>query len=286
MRKLGIGFASVVLAWVSGSWIAGCSSEGGGGDGGTSNGTGGTTSASGTDSSATGTPTGGTLTGGTLTGGTLTGGTLTGGTVTGGTPTNGSATGSTVTGGTVTGSTSGTGGATGATTTNAATTDATSTTGSEVVPEPSLITSGMGAYWQVGEVTVGGSSATITVNSSQTFQDWHGWGGTFNEKGWAALQALSEADRTLAINLLFSVTDGLGLDWGRIPIGPSDYAVERYHLSSGPGQFSVDHDLQYLIPYIKAAQAVKGDVKYWASPWTPPPWAKSGNTEKSGYDKG
>lgn len=286
MRKLGIGFASVVLAWVSGSWIAGCSSEGGGGDGGTSNGTGGTTSASGTDSSATGTPTGGTLTGGTLTGGTLTGGTLTGGTVTGGTPTNGSATGSTVTGGTVTGSTSGTGGATGATTTNAATTDATSTTGSEVVPEPSLITSGMGAYWQVGEVTVGGSSATITVNSSQTFQDWHGWGGTFNEKGWAALQALSEADRTLAINLLFSVTDGLGLDWGRIPIGPSDYAVERYHLSSGPGQFSVDHDLQYLIPYIKAAQAVKGDVKYWASPWTPPPWAKSGNTENSGYDKG
>src|SRR5690606_37498817 len=77
-----------------------------------------------------------------------------------------------------------------------------------------------------------------------------------------------------------------GLDWGRIPIGPSDYAVERYTLSDGPGQFSVEHDRQYLIPYIKAAQAVKNDVRYWASPWTPPPWAKSGTTEKDGYDKG
>jgi glucosylceramidase len=82
------------------------------------------------------------------------------------------------------------------------------------------------------------------------------------------------------------VNDGLGLDWGRIPIGPSDYAIERYHLSDGPGQFSITHDQSYLIPYIKAAQAVKGDVRYWASPWTPPPWAKSGTTENGGYDKG
>lgn len=153
-------------------------------------------------------------------------------------------------------------------------------------PEPSLVTSGEGAYWTVGEVVVGGAAANITVNSEQTFQDWHGWGGTFNEAGWAALQALSEADRQMAISLLFSTTDGLGLDWGRIPIGPSDYAVSRYHLSSGPGDFSIDHDRQSLIPYIQAAQAVKGDVKYWASPWTPPPWMKTGTTENDGYDKG
>src|SRR5690606_25089500 len=211
MRKLRIriAFASVVLAWISGSLAVGCSSEDGGSDAATSN-TGGVTSGSGTDSSATGgtptggTPTGGTPTGGTPTGGTPTGGTPTGGTPTGGTVTGGTMTGGTVTGGTVTGGTSGTGGAAGATTTNGATTDATSTTGGQVVPEPSLITSGMGAYWQVGEVTMGGASPTITVDSGQTFQDWHGWGGTFNEAGWAALQALSEADRAQAISLLFS----------------------------------------------------------------------------------
>jgi glucosylceramidase len=154
------------------------------------------------------------------------------------------------------------------------------------VPEPSLVTSGAGAYWTVGEVTPGGTTATFTVNTTQTFQEWHGWGGTFNEQGWAALQALSDADRQRAMTLLFDVNEGIGFDWGRIPIGPSDYAVERYHLSDAPGQFAIDHDLMYLIPYIKAAQAVKGDVKYWGSPWTPPLWAKSGTTESGGYDKG
>src|SRR5690606_23175642 len=123
--------------------------------------------------------------------------------------------------------------------------------------------------------TAGGSSATFTVTTSQTFQDWHGWGGTFNEAGWVALQALSAEERERAMKLLFDANEGIGFDWGRIPIGPSDYAIERYHLSDAPGQFSITHDEQYLIPYVHAAQAIKGDVKYWASPWTPPPWAKT-----------
>jgi len=161
-----------------------------------------------------------------------------------------------------------------------------STTGGIVVPPPSLITSGEGAYWTVGEVTPGGTAATFTVTSANAHQEWHGWGGTFNEAGWVALQRLSEADRTKAMKLLFDVNEGIGFDWGRIPIGPSDYAVERYHLSDAPGQFSIDHDQMYLIPYIHAAQAIKGDVKYWASPWTPPLWAKTGTTESGGYDKG
>src|SRR5690606_32624081 len=81
---------------------------------------------------------------------------------------------------------------------------------------------------------------------------------------------------------LFDEADGIGFDWGRIPIGPSDYALDRYTLSSGPGQFDISRDQNHLIPYIKAAQALKSDVKYWASPWTPPPWAK----DNMAYDKG
>lgn len=272
-------FATVVLASTAGSWMAACSSD----DPAATTATGG----GGTASTAAGSTAGGPTTSGPATSaGPVTGSTGVGSPVTGSSDTGSTSTGGPVTGGDVTSSSvTGGGGATAVTSTDGGTTDAT-TTGGPVVPEPSLITSGPGAYWTVGEVTMGGASANVTVNSGEMFQEWHGWGGTFNEKGWQALQALSEEDRTLAINLLFSVTDGLGLDWGRIPIGPSDYALERYHLSSAPGQFSIDHDLQYLIPYIKAAQAVKNDVKYWASPWTPPPWAKSGNTENSGYDKG
>jgi glucosylceramidase len=104
------------------------------------------------------------------------------------------------------------------------------------------------------------------------------------------MESLDDAKRAEVMALLFDEADGIGFDWGRIPIGPSDYALDRYTLSSGPGEFAIGRDQMHLIPYVKAAQALKSDVKYWGSPWTPPPWAKTnggGNdTENSGYDKG
>ena len=153
------------------------------------------------------------------------------------------------------------------------------TGGEPPVNEPTLITSGQDDYWVEGEVTVGGGSANITVTSTE-YQTWHGFGGTFNEKGWDALQALSAADRDRAIRLLFDVQDGIGFTWGRIPMGASDYAMDRYTLNESSGDtamnnFSIDRDRQYLLPYIQAAQAVKGDILFWASPWTPPTWMKS-----------
>jgi len=274
MNKLGMSFASVALAWVA----TACSSDGTNNDDlmsvNTTDGTVSNTSAS--------------------TGNTVTSNTGAGTTTVTSNAASGSVTGSTTGAGSVSGTqggtqgTTGAGGMTGTASTETATTapNTTSTTGGEVVPEPTLVTSGQGDYWNVGEVTEGGTSATFTVNTTQTFQEWHGWGGTFNEKGWDALLALSAEERDRAMKLLFDVNEGIGFEWGRIPIGPSDYALTRYHLSDAPGQFSVEHDRSYLIPYIKAAQAIKGDVKYFASPWTPPPWAKSGTTENMGYDKG
>ncbi len=154
-------------------------------------------------------------------------------------------------------------------------------------PEPSLIVSSEGSFWNTGEVTkVDSGTPNFTVDTSNKFQKWLGWGGTFNEAGWDALKALSDTDRATAMKMLFDPVEGIGFDWGRIPIGPSDYALERYTLSSGPGDFSIDHDMSTLIPFIQEAQKIKGDVKYWASPWSPPPWAKTGMTENGGYDKG
>jgi glucosylceramidase len=46
--------------------------------------------------------------------------------------------------------------------------------------------------------------------------------------------------------------------------------------------FSIAQDKVNLIPYIKAAQAVKSDIRFWASPWTPPTWMKTGTFIASG----
>jgi len=152
--------------------------------------------------------------------------------------------------------------------------------------EPALIISGEGVYWQVGQAKPGTGAATFTVDTATVIAEWHGFGGTFNERGWAALEALSPEDRNAVLELLFDDENGIGFDWGRIPMGPSDYAVDRYSLSESPGSFDLTRDTRYLIPFIKAAQAVNSDIRFWASPWTPPLWAKTGPSEYGGYDKG
>jgi len=167
----------------------------------------------------------------------------------------------------------------------------TSTTGAPPEPEPTLITSGPGAYWMVGEVTEGSGAATVTVNDTQTYQNWIGFGGTFNEMGWDALKEVSAEDRDRAMRLLFDKTEGIGFTHGRIPVGSSDYGLNRYSLAETPNDyemenFSIDRDRQDLIPYIHAALAVNPNIKFWASPWSPPPWMKDNNAFDRGNMKG
>lgn len=162
--------------------------------------------------------------------------------------------------------------------------------GTAAVERPGLVTSAPGAYWQTGTLTQANGAATITVKEDQTYQEWLGVGGTFNEAGWDALSELSTSERDRAMRLLFGAADGANLKWGRIPIGASDYAMDRYTLNETAGdyamsQFSIERDRQRLIPFVKAAQAVKSDIRFWASPWTPPSWMK--NPEKiDGTDAG
>ncbi len=147
---------------------------------------------------------------------------------------------------------------------------------------PTLVTSAPGAYWKTdGQLTpVTSGTSDVTVNETATAQTWEGFGGAFNEKGWSYLSMLSASDRDAAIHLLYGA-DGARFAFGRIPIGASDYAMDRYTLDETANDtslegFSIDRDKQLLIPFVQAAQAVKPNIRFWASPWTPPTWMKQG----------
>jgi len=179
------------------------------------------------------------------------------------------------------------GGSGGATTGGGTGSGGSGTGGTATVTEPVLVTSTNNAFWKVGTPMEVTGNADITIDDSKTLQNWTGFGGTFNEKGWEALAALSSADRDKAIKLLFDKSDGANFVSGRIPIGASDYAMDRYTLNDNAGdtsmsKFSIERDRKRLIPYIKAALAVRSDIMFWGSPWTPPPWMKSNNA----YDRG
>ena len=128
----------------------------------------------------------------------------------------------------------------------------------------------------------------LLVNSRRREQVIDGWGGCFNERGWKALEALPAADRDQVMQSLFSAQTGLKLNLCRTPIGASDYAISLYSLDETPGDyamqhFRIDRDKERLIPYIKAALAIRPDLSLWAVPWSPPSWMKDNNSLVSGH---
>lgn len=118
----------------------------------------------------------------------------------------------------------------------------------------------------------------ILIYTDSLLQEVTGFGGTFNELGWDALQCLSTEERDRVMASLFA-TDGISFALGRTPIGASDYAFGYYSYNDVKDDytmrnFSIDRDRYILIPYIKEALKLRPDLKLWASPWTPPAWMK------------
>jgi len=133
-------------------------------------------------------------------------------------------------------------------------------------------------------------NADIVVHTSKPLQTITGFGGAFNEQGWEALSVLSPSERNAVLRALFDPNDGLRFNTGRIPVGASDYALDRYTLDESPGDysmrnFSISRDKQRLIPYIQAALKVRSDLSLWASAWTPPTWMKTNGAFDGGAMK-
>ena len=128
--------------------------------------------------------------------------------------------------------------------------------------------------------------ADFTVRTSVEKQVISGFGGAFNEQGWVTLCILDKSSRNKVLNSIFS-TDEANLSYGRIPIGANDYAIERYTLAPVKDDFemknfTIERDKKYLIPYIKAAQSIRSDIKLWGSAWTPPIWMKDNSNYEGG----
>ena len=133
-------------------------------------------------------------------------------------------------------------------------------------------------------------TADITIDTTKLKQEVTGFGGAFNEQGWAAMSVLTPEERAAVLKAMFDPVDGAKFNLGRVPIGASDYALSRYTLDESDGDyemadFSIDRDKENLIPYIKAAMAYQPDLKVWGSAWTPPTWMKTSGDYDGGSMK-
>ena len=120
----------------------------------------------------------------------------------------------------------------------------------------------------------------VIVQPQQQFQTIGGFGACFNELGWDALQMLSERERNSILQEFFA--PGVGANFGicRMPIGANDFSRDWYSYAEqaddfGLEAFSIAHDNETLIPFIRAAKQHQPELRLWASPWSPPTWMKT-----------
>lgn len=133
--------------------------------------------------------------------------------------------------------------------------------------------------WQHKEIIQEIKSKDTLVVKEEQAQVVDGFGGCFNELGWIALSTLEEEEREKVMVELFHPEKGAALNFCRIPIGASDYAARWYSHNEYDGDinmehFSIERDHKYLLPYIKKALQIQPEMKFFASPWSPPTWMK------------
>ena len=121
----------------------------------------------------------------------------------------------------------------------------------------------------------------ITVDTKKKYQTIDGFGAAMSESAAYVLSSLSETKRNEVMEALFGES-GIGIDFVRIPMGASDFALNNYtynDLTSGTDltleQFSIQRDLLYVVPRLQQALALNPDLKLMGSPWSAPAWMKS-----------
>jgi len=102
-----------------------------------------------------------------------------------------------------------------------------------------------------------------------------------DSSAWLVYDNLSTSSRITLMQDLFS-SSGIHLNFLRVPMGASDFTVSANPYTyddmpagqSDPGltQFSIAHDVPYIIPTIKQALMINPALKIPATRWSPPAW--------------
>src|SRR5436190_17552058 len=119
----------------------------------------------------------------------------------------------------------------------------------------------------------------VFVDPTRTFQTILGIGGALTDASAETFAKLSPAKQQEILTAYFDVNTGIGYTLARTNIHSCDFSSGSYtYVDEGDKElrsFSVKHDEQYRIPFIKKVQAAtKGKLTVFGSPWSPPAFMK------------
>ncbi len=132
----------------------------------------------------------------------------------------------------------------------------------------------------------GSDTNNIIVDESKVFQGIDGFGFCLTDNSAIVIDSLSPNIQNVLLNELFSTSNnGIGISYLRLPMGATSMSTYDYtfdEISSGTdynlSQFSVQPDIQYVIPLLKKILAINPNISILATPWTPPTWMKSNHS--------
>lgn len=121
----------------------------------------------------------------------------------------------------------------------------------------------------------------IVVDPRKTFQTFIGIGGALTDAAAETWAKLPEDKRKEILTAYFDPEKGIGYSLCRTNIHSCDFSSGSYTYDGVAGDkalkhFSIDHDKQFRIPFIKAALATaRTPFTLFASPWSPAAWMKT-----------
>ena len=121
---------------------------------------------------------------------------------------------------------------------------------------------------------------SVFVNPEKTFQSVMGIGGALTDASAEVFAKLSKVQQDEFMKAYFDKDQGIGYTMARTNIASCDFSSSTYNYVSDEDidlkSFTIDHDRQYRIPFIKKAiEAAGGTLPLFASPWSPPAFMKS-----------
>src|SRR5215204_2470612 len=122
----------------------------------------------------------------------------------------------------------------------------------------------------------------VFVDPRRTFQTFLGIGGAITDASAETFAKLPQQKRSEVLKAYFDPKDGIGYTLARTNIHSCDFSSGSYtYVDAGDKElrsFSVDHDKQFRIPFIKQAMSTAGGkLNIFGSPWSPPAFMKSNN---------
>lgn len=130
----------------------------------------------------------------------------------------------------------------------------------------------------------------VKVDSSREYQTMLGFGAAMTS---ASCYVLNKADAQTRERILREVftEDGIGLNMARVCVGSSDYADSCYCYNDvaddvNMEHFSIEPDMEYVIPVLQETRNINPDILFYSSPWSPPGWMKTGGSMCGGWLRG